>query len=274
MTDGTSLQTFAPASGTPSQWPGDAPPPGAVTQLLAGVCEYLVQTTGAEYLFFVFALLAVVSAGVTVSRRNPVVAAVWLVGSFFCVAVCYVLMSATFLAALQVLVYAGAMMVLFVFVVMVLDVDERGRTNQPRSRGSRGVVYYVFGGVLMAGLGWVLWGTITRQFRTPGRPIPEDFGTAEAVGRELFGSALFAFEAVSLLLLAAVVGAVVVARSRRERIREAVALGAADHVLHAAGLGAVDDEGHHLDLTEAQIHQPYPAMDFGQPSAGGHTGGN
>ena len=215
--------------------------------------------------------VAVTSAATTIC---PVVAAVWLVGSFFCVAVCYVMMSATFLAALQVLVYAGAMMVLFVFVVMVLDVDETGLENQPKGRGTRGIVYYVFGSALVAGLGWVLWGTITRQFRTPGRPIGPDFGTAETVGRELFGSALFAFEAVSLLLLAAVIGAVVVARSRRERIKEAVAAGASDHGLHVAGLGAVDDEGHHLDLTEAQIHQPYPAMDFGQPSAGGHTGGN
>ena len=104
------------------------------------------------------------------------VAAVWLVGSFFCVAVCYVLMSATFLAALQVLVYAGAMMVLFVFVVMVLDVDERGTAREPRTRRSRGVVYYVFGGSLVLGLSWILWGTVTRQFRTPGRPIGPDFG--------------------------------------------------------------------------------------------------
>lgn len=267
------LQTLAP----PAEWTGETPPRGAFSQLLSGVWEFLSHTTGAEYLFFFFALLAVVSAIVTISHRNPVVAAVWLVGSFFCVAVCYVMMSATFLAALQVLVYAGAMMVLFVFVVMVLDVDERGlvhETKRRESRKARGGVYYVFASALVAGVGWVLWGTVTRQFRTPGRSIATDFGTAESVGRELFGSALFAFEAVSLLLLAAVIGAVVVARSRRERIKEAVASGASDHGMHVAGLGAVDDEGHHLDLTEEQIHQPHPAMDFGQPSAGGHTGGN
>lgn len=266
------LQTLAPADG--SVWPGQAPSPGAFSQLLSGVWEFLSHTTGAEYLFFFFALLAVLAAAVTVSHRNPVVAAVWLVGSFFCVAICYVMMSATFLAALQVLVYAGAMMVLFVFVVMVLDVDERGATNQPSTRKSRRWPYYAATFVLLSGITWVLWGTLTRQFRTSGRAIAGDFGTAESVGRELFGPALFAFEGVSLLLLAAVIGAVVVARSRRERFKEAVAAGASDEGLHVAGLGSADDDLGTPDLTDAQVRQPFPAMDFGQPSAGGHEGGN
>ena len=96
-------QTFAPAD--PSAWPGEAPPPGAVSQLLTSTWEFLSHTSGAEYLFFFFALLAVLCAAVTVSHRNPVVAAVWLVGSFFCVAICYVMLSATFLAALQAVSY-------------------------------------------------------------------------------------------------------------------------------------------------------------------------
>ena len=265
-------QTFAPAD--PSAWPGEAPPPGAVSQLLTSTWEFLSHTSGAEYLFFFFALLAVLCAAVTVSHRNPVVAAVWLVGSFFCVAICYVMLSATFLAALQVLVYAGAMMVLFVFVVMVLDVDERGGTNDPNTRKSRRWPYFGAVVVLVSGITWVLWGTLTRQFSTPGRTVGTDFGTAEAVGRELFGPALFAFEGVSLLLLAAVIGAVVVARSRRERVKEAVAGGVSEEELHVAGLGAADDEPGTPDLTDAQVRQPFPVMDFGQPSAGGHEGGN
>jgi len=265
------LQAFAPAPAG-SGWPGEEPPPGALSQLVTGVWEFLSHTTGAEYLFFFFALLAVVCALVTIAHRNPVVSAVWLVGSFVCVAACYILMSATFLAALQVLVYAGAMMVLFVFVVMVLDVDERGAANQPKHRRSRGRGYLLFASVLVFVLGWILLGTVTRQFRTPGRAIEADFGTAEAVGRELFGSALFAFEAVSLLLLAAVIGAVVVARSRRERIKEAAAVGLEGESLQAAGLA--EEEGDSRDLSDAQVRQPHPAMDFGQPSAGGHGGGH
>ncbi|MGH1342284.1 MAG: NADH-quinone oxidoreductase subunit J family protein [Nannocystales bacterium] len=270
-----SLQTFAPAGGSvEGAWPGEAPPPGAFSQLLTGVWDFLIHTTGAEYLFFTFALLAVFCAVVTVSHRNPVVAAVWLVGSFFCVAVCYVMLSATFLAALQVLVYAGAMMVLFVFVVMVLDVDERGAAKQPHTRKSRRWPYYGATAFLISCVAWVLWGTLTRQFHTPGRTIGSDFGTAESVGRELFGPALFAFEGVSLLLLASVIGAVVVARSRRERVKEAVALGTSDEGLHLAGLGAADDDPGTPELTDAEVRRPSPAMDFGQPSAGGHEGGN
>jgi len=268
-----SVQTFAPAADA-SAWPGEAPAPGAFSQLLTGVWEFLAHTTGAEYLFFFFALLAVVCAAVTISHRNPVVAAVWLVGSFSCVAICYVMLSATFLAALQVLVYAGAMMVLFVFVVMVLDVDERGTTNQPNTRKSRRWPYYGATVVLVTGMTWVLWGTLTRQFHTSGRTIGTGFGTAESVGRELFGPALFAFEGVSLLLLAAVIGAVVVARSRRERVKEAVALGTSDEGLHVAGLGSADEDPGTPDLTDAEVRQPFPVMDFGQPSAGGHEGGN
>lgn len=267
-----SLHTLAPANA--SGWPGEEPAPGAISQLLTGVWEFLSHTTGAEYLFVIFAFLAVVCATVTVSHRNPVVAAVWLVGSFFCVAVCYVMLSATFLAALQVLVYAGAMMVLFVFVVMVLDVDEGGSANQPNTRKSRRWPYYGAIVVLVTGMTWVLWGTLTRQFHTSGRTVGDDFGTAESVGRELFGPALFAFEGVSLLLLAAVIGAVVVARSRRERFKEAVAVGTSEAELHVAGLGSADDEAGTPDLTDAEVRQPFPAMDFGQPSAGGHEGGN
>lgn len=235
-----------------------------------GVGQFLGQITGAEVLFYVFAGLALVSALATITRRNPVVAAVWLVGSFFCVAICYVMLSATFLAALQVLVYAGAMMVLFVFVVMVLDVDEQGLV--PKATARRRL--YKTGALgLTALLAWVLWGTVTRQLPVKGREVAADFGTAEAVGRELFGPALFGFEAVSLLLLAAVIGAVVVARSRRERVKEAAAAGVSDAGLHAAGLH--DDEAPEgtPELTDAQVRQPHPAMDFGQPSAGGHEGG-
>jgi hypothetical protein len=88
----------------------------------------------------------------------------------------------------------------------------------------------------------------------------------------LFTDYLFAFEAVSMLLLAAVIGAVVVARSRRERVKEAQAVGLAGAALEHAGLGEIDDESKH-DLTDAQVRRPYPAMDFGAPSAGGHDGG-
>ncbi|MCR9160064.1 MAG: NADH-quinone oxidoreductase subunit J [Nannocystaceae bacterium] len=266
------LQAAPPPN--PGTWAGSEPPPGVIARILGAVWDAMVTTTPADYVFSAFAILAIVAAIATVTRKNPVVAAVCLVASFFCVAICYVMLSATFLAALQVLVYAGAMMVLFVFVVMVLDVDDKGAADQPRTRSSRRGLYYGFAAVVIGILTWIFWGTVTRQFSTTGREVPSDFGTAQSVGRELFGPALFAFEAVSLLLLAAVIGAVVVARSRRERLKEALALGFSEDDMHIAGLGAADTEVARGDLTDEQVRRPHPAMDFGQPSAGGHEGGN
>jgi NADH-quinone oxidoreductase subunit J len=255
---------------------------GRIAGLFQDLWHLLTHTTGAEWVFGLFAAMAVFSAIATVTRKNVVVAAVWLVMSFASVAVCYVLLDATFLAAIQVLVYAGAMMVLFVFVIMVLDVDERGReTHRKPSRIGR-IGYYGLFGLLTLFVVWVLVGTMSRQYVAPPAEITDpDFGTADGLGRELFTEYLFAFEAVSLLLLAAVVGAVVVARSRRERIKEAQAAGLTGAALHAAGLTPTEDlstrpsgaEGAQEDLTEAEIRRPNPVMDFGAPSAGGHDGG-
>jgi NADH-quinone oxidoreductase subunit J len=222
--------------------------------------------SGSEIVFYLFSALAVVSAIATITRKNPVVAAVWLVATFFAVAVAYVQLSASFLAVLQVLVYAGAIMVLFVFVIMVLDVDESGAAESRRpSRVGRFGYYFT---ILLAGglVVWVLLATLSKQFITPGAFIPpdSDFGSANAVGRLLFTDYLFAFEAISLLLLAAVIGAVVVARSRREREKEAAAAGMAAEHMHAAGLIE------HEEL----VAGPYAQTDFGEPSAGGHEGGN
>jgi NADH-quinone oxidoreductase subunit J len=226
----------------------------------------IVATSASEWVFYTFAALALASAIATMTRKNLVVAAVWLVTTFFSVAVCYVLLVATFLAAIQVLVYAGAVMVLFVFVIMVLDVDETGRTT-PKKPSRIGVLGYY--GAIVASVGFLVWimvGTLARQYVTPGAELEpgSDFGTADGVGRELFTHYLFAFEAVSMLLLAAVIGAVVVARSRREREREAVASGMAGEALHAAGLTG-DVDRHAVG--------PTPQMDFGAPSATGHDGG-
>jgi NADH-quinone oxidoreductase subunit J len=226
--------------------------------------------SGSELVFYAFSALAVVSAIATVTRKNPVVAAVWLVATFFAVAVAYVQLSASFLAVIQVLVYAGAMMVLFVFVIMVLDTDETGAAESRRPSRVGRFGYYL--ALLLSGglVVWVLLATLSKQFITPGARIDpqSDFGSADSVGRVLFTDYLFAFEAISLLLLAAVIGAVVVARSRREREKQAAAAGMAAEHMHAAGLA--DFHGQHEEL----VAGPYAQTDFGEPSAIGHEGGN
>lgn len=226
--------------------------------------------SGSELVFYAFAILAVVSALITITRRNPVVAAVWLVASFFAVAACYVMLSATFLAAIQVLVYAGAIMVLFVFVIMVLDVDEAGLAEHKRPSRIGRIGYY---GAVTLGVGFLLWvlaGTLARLFTSPGADLTAmpDFGSAKSIGRELFTDYLFAFEGISMLLMAAVIGAVVVARSRKERLKEAAHLGLGHEARQAAGLE--HDREHDHDLAPPG---PTPEFDFGLPSAGGHRGG-
>jgi NADH-quinone oxidoreductase subunit J len=174
----------------------------------------------------VFALLAgatIVFALLTVTRRNPVTAVMSLVATFFSLAGLYATLSAHFLAVLQVLVYAGAIMVLFIFVVMILNREE----VEPIS----------FRGIFTRGLGVVAvgWGTWTALalvrftsdtvlLKGPTTPLPEDYGTVAATGMSLFRDFVYPFEAISLLLLVAIVGGVMVSRShRQEEESEAVA---------------------------------------------------
>jgi NADH-quinone oxidoreductase subunit J len=162
-------------------------------------------------LFLFFAAVVVVGAVSTVFSKNNVAAVMSLVATFFGLAAVYTFLSAHFLAALQVLVYAGAIMVLFIFVVMVLNRDE---TDPWVWRG--------FFGKLVLGVlptGWLtikLCGYLRQVAATrPGVP-GEEFGTIAQVGELLFTEYLFAFEAVSVLLLIAVIAAVVVARTAKQ----------------------------------------------------------
>ena len=170
---------------------------------------------GALVMFWIFAVLAVAGAVATVTRKGAVVAVVCLVGTFFSLAVEFLLLYAQFLAVIQVLVYAGAIMVLFVFVVMVV------------SRGEPDPLWRVSGPITkllaLAGLAMILWrGWYALRSVPPGfpEPPPASFGTVAGVGGVLLGEFLFAFEAISILLLVAVVGALVVGRQHHHRESE------------------------------------------------------
>jgi NADH-quinone oxidoreductase subunit J len=161
------------------------------------------------WVFWIFAIPLLVSALGVIVARNPVNAAISLVVAFFFLSGIYVLLTAHLIAFLQVLVYAGAIMVLFLFVIMLLttgDEDFGGRTRMKAMQflgaaGAVGVLGVVFKAMLELG---------PMQMRLVG---PE-FGTVKAVGRLLFTQYLLPFEATSLLLLVAIVGAVVVAKQR------------------------------------------------------------
>jgi NADH-quinone oxidoreductase subunit J len=161
-----------------------------------------------RFWFVVIAFLTVAGAISTVTRRNNIAAVMSLVATFFGLSAMYAMLNAQFLAALQVLVYAGAIMTLFVFVVMVLNRDEA----EPWAwSGIITKAVGIFALVLMiTRVGYHLWGVTPLHPEAP----PESFGSVEQVGQILFTDYLFVFEAVSVLLLIAVVAAVVVARSR------------------------------------------------------------
>ncbi len=162
--------------------------------------------------FWVCALLAVAGAGFTISAKNPIRGAMGLLLMILAIAGLFLALRAQFLAAIQLIVYAGAIVVLFLFVIMLLGPsaatpsDHRGRI--PRTAGA--------GLFALAGLGAMY--LLVRSAPTPKarflQDVDNDFGSVDAFGRILFTHGLVPFELSSALLMVAIIGAVAVARGR------------------------------------------------------------
>lgn len=168
-----------------------------------------------QFVFWVFAVTAVGSALFCVTRRSPVASALWLVLSMFSLAGLYVILDAQFIAAVQVMVYAGAIMVLFLFVIMLLNLGHESSTDMLGWPGRIfGVVLTV---VLIAEL-WVIRTVVPAgELRLPAGGMEQVMlrdGAIQAVGRPLFERYLVPFEITGLLLLAATAGAIVLAKRR------------------------------------------------------------
>lgn len=152
------------------------------------------------------AILTVLFAAVMVIHRHPVKSVLALVVSFFGLAVCFVMLSAPFIAAIQVIVYAGAILVLFLFVLMLLNVPAEARERDPRpiQRALSGLALVLFGSVLLS---------LLNAHGSPQGPAaaPLSFDVAP-LARLLFSRYLLSFEALSVLLLAALVGSYVLAQ--------------------------------------------------------------
>ena len=160
-------------------------------------------------LFVIFAVAAVFGAVTTVWARNPVYSALGLMLTMFSLAVFYVSAGGQFVAMVQVIVYAGAVMTLFLFVIMLIGVDQaedRGETL-PVQRPVALALLALFGaGVLVAGR--LAWAT------GPVQPAPATRGTIEAIGGELFRRWLLPFEITAMLLIVAAVGTIALAYFR------------------------------------------------------------
>jgi NADH-quinone oxidoreductase subunit J len=166
-------------------------------------------------IFWVFSAIAVVSALLCVTRRNPIASALWLVLTMFSLAGIFVLLDAHFIGAMQVLVYAGAIMVLFLFVIMLLNVGRSETSDLPGWLGH--VVMLVIGGILAVEL-WAMTRIVpVDDLRLPAgtlQRLTDQQGAVQVISGPLFRDYLVPFEITSVLLLAAVVGAVVLAKRR------------------------------------------------------------
>ena len=161
--------------------------------------------------FNLFGLIAVASALLFVTRKSPVAAALWLVNAMFSLAALYVMLDAQFVGAVQVLVYAGAIMVVFLFVVMLLNLGHADELGDFRGKWGR---------LAALGLGVVLAAQLLALTRGRIPEVqPESEPTRQVIAplaQVLFTDQLLAFEVTSILLLTAIVGAVVLARRSTE----------------------------------------------------------
>jgi NADH-quinone oxidoreductase subunit J len=167
--------------------------------------------------FYLFSVIALVSAILFVTRQSPVAAALWLVNVMFCLAALYVMLDAQFIGAIQVLVYAGAIMVVFLFVVMLLNLGKPEDVSDIRGSLPRVTAGFV-GAALLAEvmvLARASWNAqLTLPVQAGERIRDEPGGIIAPIADVLLRDQLLAFELSSILLLVAIVGAVTIGRKR------------------------------------------------------------
>jgi NADH-quinone oxidoreductase subunit J len=169
---------------------------------------------GSELLFYAFAAVAIVASALVIGQRNPIYSVMLLIASFLALAGLYVLLEAPFLAVIQIVIYAGAILVLFLFVVMLLNAPKEGPPRMaefvtgPRRAGIALAVAFVLE------LSWALWRSY--RVRPPVDAVSPDgiaaLSSVREIGRVLYSDYALAFEVTSLLIIVAMVGAVVLAK--------------------------------------------------------------
>jgi NADH-quinone oxidoreductase subunit J len=170
--------------------------------------------------FYLLAGLAIVASALVIGQRNPMYSVLFLIAAFAALSGLYIQLEAPFVAVAQIIIYAGAIMVLFLFVVMLLNAPKEDGAewdqSHPLRRGGMARVGAVLAGVLILQLAYALM-----QIRELDAPVGSQTGASTVssvreLGRVLFDRHAFAFEATSVLILVAMVGAVVLARREGE----------------------------------------------------------
>lgn len=160
-----------------------------------------------------FAVIAVASAILMVTRRNPVNSVLFLIVNFFCISAIYLILKAQFIAIIQVIVYAGAIMVLFLFVIMLLNLQDEKKLTENVSYKKLTAV--ILSALLFSILAITTYFAFLDKFHKISDNA-ESMGTVESIGKELYTTYSFPFEIVSFILVAAIIGAIVLAKKKFE----------------------------------------------------------
>ncbi len=208
--------------------------------------------------FYVFAAILLLSAAMVVSARNPVHSVLFLILAFFNAAGLFLLAGAEFLAMILVIVYVGAVAVLFLFVVMMLDIDfSELRAGVQRYAPIGGVI----GAILFLELVLVLGGWKVSPLAAGLRLTPMGYGISntDAIGRVLYTQYAFLFETASLVLMVAMIGAIVLTHRDRRRSKSQVI--AQQNARNPADTLAMIDVAVGAGVKAADIRRPDPALE-------------
>ncbi len=171
--------------------------------------------------FYALSGLAIGASALVIGQRNPMYSVLMLIASFGALAGLYIQLDAPFVAVAQIIIYAGAIMVLFLFVVMLLNAPQEDAAEWDRSHPLRQPAVARFGGMLalllVVQLAWALLRAGGLSGPVAGQGDAEAVSSVRLLGRVLFTDYVFAFEATSILILVAMVGAVVLARRESDR---------------------------------------------------------
>jgi NADH-quinone oxidoreductase subunit J len=164
--------------------------------------------------FYILAIAGVVSAIMVVTRPNPMHSALWLLVTFFSLAGIYLLLNAEFVAAIQIIIYAGGVLVLYVFVIMLVDLSKEASLRAVFNKPAQVASAIVFAGLLLVVVVWVGLGGVKPFNIEAAGTMGATADSTRVLARDLFLEYLYPFEIASVLLLVAMIGSVVLARRR------------------------------------------------------------
>lgn len=165
-------------------------------------------------LFFIFGFVAAIAAVMMITRNNPVIAALYLILNMASLAGLYLTLNAQFIAVAQVIVYAGAIMVLFLFVIMLLrpENEKKFLESNPKIK----IFAFIVAGFVFVQLIYIIFFSAPSKILKKNLDASIQSGTIEAIGSELFRNYVLPFEAAGFLLLAATIGAILLAKKKIE----------------------------------------------------------